>query len=287
MVESIYVVYALVVLYATCYQLQAPLEPYLVDKLVEGDGASEAYANLQSYFSLVQMVGSLVVGALIDRVGLRAMFAINFVGCAASYALLANASTLTALYVSKLPTVVMAGFLCAQTAAAKLTPAGTERASALGRLTTAYTVGGTIGPGLGGYLGVTAAARLAVLGSLLAVALTRLLPSMDGVNEGEAAPLVAKKKKEQESDGKTGVGAWLRSVRVILSLVWPLVLVREAHPPAKDPTAPAVLRMPEGMVEFAPAQFRLCLSPDCIESCVRLAPCSSLRCGRQKCVLGT
>ena len=34
------------------------------------------------------------------------------------------------------------------TAAAKLTPDGTERSTALGRLTSAYTVGGVVGPGL-------------------------------------------------------------------------------------------------------------------------------------------
>ena len=52
-------VYALVVLYALCYQLQAPLEPYLVETLVRDDqDASAAYARLQSFFSLVQLVGS-------------------------------------------------------------------------------------------------------------------------------------------------------------------------------------------------------------------------------------
>lgn len=50
------------------------------------------------------------------------------------------------LYISKLPTVAMAGFLCAQTAIAKVTDEGPDRLTALGRLTTAYTIGGVIGP---------------------------------------------------------------------------------------------------------------------------------------------
>ena len=49
--------------------------------------------------------------------------------------------------------------------------------AALARLTSAYTLGGVIGPALGGQLGVTTAARLAVAGSLLAVGLVMLLPS--------------------------------------------------------------------------------------------------------------
>ena len=50
-----------------------------------------------------------------------------------------------------------------------------ERSTALGRLTSAYTVGGVVGPALGGYLGTQAAAGLAVAGSLLAVGLVTLL----------------------------------------------------------------------------------------------------------------
>jgi len=42
------VVQALVVMYAVCYQLQAPLEPFLVQKLI-GDGASMGGAAAQTY----------------------------------------------------------------------------------------------------------------------------------------------------------------------------------------------------------------------------------------------
>lgn len=52
------IVYLNVVLYATCYQIQRPLEPYMVDKLnlnTETDSADE-YAKLQSFFSIVQVV---------------------------------------------------------------------------------------------------------------------------------------------------------------------------------------------------------------------------------------
>ena len=75
----------------------------------------------------------------------------------------------------------MAGFLCAQTAVIKLTKAGPARLNALGRSTTSYTIGGTLGPFLGGKLGASGdyyvGARYATAGSLLAVALVFLLPS--------------------------------------------------------------------------------------------------------------
>ena len=69
-------------------------------------------------------------------------------------------------------------------AAAAATTTG-RRAAALARMTTAYTIGATIGPALGGYLASTASdlyvgARLAVYGSLLSVLLS-FMYQKDGV----------------------------------------------------------------------------------------------------------
>jgi OCT family organic cation transporter-like MFS transporter 18 len=135
------VVYLLVVLYALCYQLQAPVEPFLVEKLIgkDGDGAA-AYGKLQSFFSFIQTIGSLSFGHLLDRFGVRVGFAVNFVACALQYGILASTTSIDMLWASKLPGVAMAGFLCAQAAISRLTEEGSERVTALGRLTTAYTV---------------------------------------------------------------------------------------------------------------------------------------------------
>jgi len=87
---------------------------------------------------------------------------------------------MTMLYMSKIPGIGMAGFLCAQTAVSQLTNAGPERVQALGRLTSAYTIGGIIGPYLGGWLGSQGdyflGAKLAMLGSLIAAACCLMLP---------------------------------------------------------------------------------------------------------------
>ena len=55
-------VYINIVLYATCYQIQRPLEPYMVAKIgLNGDSSTE-YANLQSFFQLMQTFGSFIAG---------------------------------------------------------------------------------------------------------------------------------------------------------------------------------------------------------------------------------
>ena len=216
-------VYALVVLYALCYQLQAPLEPYLVETLVRDDqDASAAYARLQSFFSLVQLVGSCAVGYMLDVAGLRGMFALNFVACAAVYALLASATSIEMLFASKIPGMFQAGFLCAQVAAAKLTSPGAERATALGRLTSAYTVGGTLGPALGGAIGTQAASRLAVAGSLLALALVLTLP----LDAADARADAQKRAKPRATEEGAAAEAWTRRVVLIVSATWPLLLTK-------------------------------------------------------------
>ena len=42
---SLFIVYSLVVLYALCYQLQSPIEPFLVDKLLNSTGKGAATAS--------------------------------------------------------------------------------------------------------------------------------------------------------------------------------------------------------------------------------------------------
>ena len=54
---AVWLVLLNVTLYAVCYQLQRPVEPFLVKSLSEGaDGAEVArtYGRLQSFFSFVQ-----------------------------------------------------------------------------------------------------------------------------------------------------------------------------------------------------------------------------------------
>ena len=128
---SLLIIYVNVSLYSLCYQLQRPVEPFMVEKLkIEGDSVAE-YARLQSFFSIIQTIGSLIVGIMIDRLGSKNGFIISFLASALSYTLLANSTTLTILYLSKIPTIFQAGFLCAQVAASQATSDGPDRVVAL------------------------------------------------------------------------------------------------------------------------------------------------------------
>ena len=71
--RAILIIYINIILYATCYQLQRPLEPFLVSKLYSNDGqdSSNEYAKLQSFFSIIQTVGSFISGILLDKFGTK------------------------------------------------------------------------------------------------------------------------------------------------------------------------------------------------------------------------
>ena len=97
------------------------------------------------------------------------------------------------------------GFLVAQVAASQITSDGQERVMALGRLSTAYTVGMVIGPAVGGWLGASGdyylGAKLAVLGSLVSIVLSLFIninPSKTG-NTSTGESKVAKKESNSPS----------------------------------------------------------------------------------------
>ena len=180
---ALIVTYINIVLYALCYQLQRPVEPFLVQQLSK-DGSSNGdvtrtYGQLQSFFSTIQTIGSPLVGILLDRLGVRLASTIVFASSAMSYYILSIATTLPALFYSKIPTALQHAFLVAQAVAA-IACQGDEaaRAQALGRVTTAYTIGATMGPAMGGYLAehgdLYVGAKLAVAGSILSVVLSLL-----------------------------------------------------------------------------------------------------------------
>lgn len=230
--KSTWLIYVLVVNYALCYQLQRPIEPFLVDKLVTG-GASEsaiAFGKVSAFFSVAQGVGSLVMGFILDSFGVRVGLMVNFIACAMQYYLLSISNSLEMLFLSKVPGMLMGGFLCAQTAVATITKDGPDRVAALGRLTSAYTVGGVLGPYLGGVLGSSGdyyyGARLATYGSLGACALVFLLPSKP------ATTTLTKKKTEVQQQEKDDEGnevaaiSWFSQCIHILAVVGSLLSIK-------------------------------------------------------------
>jgi OCT family organic cation transporter-like MFS transporter 18 len=185
------ITYLNIILYALSYQLQRPIEPFLVRSLIhnnssnnrssqqqsEESSTNQTYGQLTSFFSAIQTIGSPLVGTLLDAIGIRSTSILVYTGSAASYAILSQASTLNGLYYSKIPTLLQHAFLVGQaTVVVSTLEDSAARAAALGRMTTAYTVGATIGPALGGYLGkksdLYVGARLAVWGSVVSIVLS-------------------------------------------------------------------------------------------------------------------
>jgi MFS family permease len=275
----IWLIYFLITIYAICYQIQAPIEPFLVDKLVKG-GAAEAavaYSKVTSFFSVMQGVGSLLMGLILDKFGYRFAFIVNFVACALQYYTLSVSTSLNLLFLSKMPGMMMGGFLCAQTAVATFTADGPERVKALGRLTTAYTVGATLGLYIGGYLGASGdyyyTARLATYGSLASCLLVMLLPpklSKAVVQSAKQTPKTKEKEKEKEKekdvkdskDANTQVvdSSWFANISYIIMVAGPLLSVKISTGLANNMARSAQPLMLKNRLGFNEADMGLVMS---------------------------
>lgn len=199
---ALWTIYALIVLYALCYQLQRPVEPLLVEYLVKqkssyldyhGQDArrevSQSYGRLESFFSAIQTLGSPLVGTILDKYGPRITFIIVYAACALSYGILTHAKSMRMLFISKIPTTFQHAFLVAQAAAASCTSGdAASRAEALGRMTTAYTIGSTLGPAVGGKIAANGdfyrGAYWAVSGSILCIILSWIYLPTNQIDQG-------------------------------------------------------------------------------------------------------
>jgi len=234
------------------------VEPYLIQSLIEKEKLegfssssfstsssissssliNQTYGNLQSFFSFCQMFGSPLVGILLDRIGIRKTSCVVFIASALSYSILAISNDITLLFVSKIPTVFQAAFLVAQATAATTTgDDASVRAAALGRMTTAYTIGATIGPALGGYLAGKGdfyiGAKFAVAGSLLSVILSLLfLPDNNGgIDEDEEPTTTISTTTTKKDESKKNKRSFLEDTRhsaeiVLRPAIWPLLMVK-------------------------------------------------------------
>jgi MFS family permease len=157
------------------------------------------------------------------------------------------------LYISKIPTIFQAGFLCAQSAIAETTPDGAERMQALGRLTVAYTIGSIIGPSLGGFLGSTGdyyfGAQLAVMGSFLSVFLCLFMSAEHDPTTRKTTPSPA----DSDSDSSaTNSKKNSTGIVHVLEKVWVLLATKTITSVANSmaaATLPLVLKNTYGMQE--------------------------------------
>ena len=119
------------------------------------------------------------------------------------------------LYLTKLPGICMTGFLCAQCAVSLVTEEGPDRLKSLGLLTTSYTIGGVIGPYIGGVLGSTGdyfiGATYATLGSIFAAVLVMLFIPNDNTSASSGGKTKGNVKEQNDA-------SWLSRAKIILNL---------------------------------------------------------------------
>lgn len=114
---------------------------------------SHSYGVLVGTFALLQFVGSPILGSLSDRFGRRRVILIALAGSSVDYVIMANAPSLSWLFVGRIVSGLTAGVLATANAyVADVTPPE-KRAQSFGLLGAAFGIGFVIGPMLGGVLG--------------------------------------------------------------------------------------------------------------------------------------
>ena len=284
----LWVTYINVVLYALSYQLQRPVEPFLIEQLTNtpgnGDGeegnsgrsssssisesdVARNYGNLQSFFSFCQFFGSPLVGILIDRIGVRATSCIVFSASALSYAILSQSHDMTMLFISKIPTIFQAFFLVAQATSSAATHGDSAlRAAALGRMTTAYTIGATVGPAIGGTLAESgdyyAGAKIAVVGSLISAMLSLLF--LPGSKEKKTSDNIDAKNYKNNSFERSKA-SFAEDLKDAVSIalrpeIWPLLMVKVMGGVAASIHSTALPLVLTQTLDFEPAQLGFSMS---------------------------
>lgn len=186
-----------------------PLLPFYAEEA--GAGAAEI-AWLFAAFSLAQFITAPLWGRLSDKIGRKPVIAISFAGSVAGYIWLAYANDLTAIFLSRIFSGVMNGWLATSQAYIADITTSERRARGMGMLGAAFGVGFVIGPALGGYLvgGDTPNFRLPMMiaagGSAAA-----LLISLVAMREPA--------RHEQISGTRTNLPVLLRSAPIVAAFV--------------------------------------------------------------------
>jgi DHA1 family tetracycline resistance protein-like MFS transporter len=126
-----------------------PLIPYMATRF----GASPALITpILGTYSLFQLLGAPLWGALSDRYGRRPILISSMLGACGSYLLLAATTTVPMLFVARALAGFMAGNIAAAMAYASDISSSANRARSLGMVGAAIGIGFMLGPAIGGAL---------------------------------------------------------------------------------------------------------------------------------------
>lgn len=162
--KSLRFIYLMIAVYAASYHMSFPIYPFLVAKFRDGTMVENqlAFGAFRSFNQTLQLIGSLVAGSLVDRIGCKNVILLSFVASVFCYILLALAKDLPTLYLSQFPALFQ-HVLLGSRGYVSFAVTGDKRSVAFGRLGTSYGLGAVIGPALGGILGKTSFSLPAVV----------------------------------------------------------------------------------------------------------------------------
>lgn len=204
-------------IYSSCFWVQIGVLPYLSKKL----GADPVvFGYLQTTFAVVQLCGGPIFGRFGDLFGSRAALVLSFAAAAVSYSILGLASTVSMLFLSRLPSVFMHAMQGSQMVVTDISDKD-GRADALGKLGVSYAIGMVIGPFIGGLItknyGEQSAAFFAAFFSCLSIILAfSFIPGNTKAMSKEEKPATDDTIQTENSEKKDG-GVF--SVKKILHLL--------------------------------------------------------------------
>jgi predicted MFS family arabinose efflux permease len=158
------VLHVQLVLYSFFFWFNQAVQPYLCKEL----GISDVEIGyLNSFNQLFQFLGAFLIGRFIDSRGAKTALLISHIAATLNYALLYNSTSASLLFLSKVPTLLMAAMQSSQSYIT-LTSDSQNRSSSLGTLSLSYGLGFVLGPSIGGilseYIGYFNLALIAALG---------------------------------------------------------------------------------------------------------------------------
>jgi DHA1 family tetracycline resistance protein-like MFS transporter len=148
-------VFAVAVMDVLAMGIIIPVLPQLVKQFTHGDTAAAAryFGAFGLVFGLMQFFGSPILGSLSDRFGRRPVILTSIFGLGFDYFLMALAPTIGWLFLGRMISgITAATYSTANAYVADITPPE-RRAKSFGLMGSAFGIGFTVGPTLGGFLG--------------------------------------------------------------------------------------------------------------------------------------
>ncbi len=169
-----------------------PLLPFYAERM----GATPMVVGLLvSTFAFFQLIAGPILGQLSDRMGRRPMLLVSQVGTFIGFVILANATSLVWVFVSRIIDGATAGNLSLAQAYISDVTAPENRAKAFGIIGVAFGLGFLVGPGVSGFLSqygyeypIYAAAALSATSILATYFLLPSMPAPAQVSEDPHAP---------------------------------------------------------------------------------------------------